>query len=83
MLPDFATAVLFLVSSQAPSVCLSGKQRVDEDEELGGNDTDKRKQKYSKKNLPHCHFVHHKTHMDSPGFEPGLRDDRSATNRFT
>jgi hypothetical protein len=26
--------------------------------------------KYSKKNLLHCHFIHHKSDMDSPGIEP-------------
>jgi hypothetical protein len=29
------------------------------------------KLKYSKKILSQCHFVHHKSHMDRPGIEPG------------
>jgi hypothetical protein len=28
------------------------------------------KTKYSKKNLFHCDFVHHKSHMDWQGIEP-------------
>jgi hypothetical protein len=31
----------------------------------------RRKRKISKKNLPQCHFVHHKFHMDCLGIETG------------
>jgi hypothetical protein len=31
--------------------------------------TDGGKLKYSEKNLSHCHFVHHQSHMNGPGFE--------------
>jgi hypothetical protein len=34
------------------------------------NKTDRGKPKYSEKNLPQCHFVHHKSHMDRLGIEP-------------
>jgi hypothetical protein len=35
------------------------------------NDIDRRKPKYSGKNLSQCHFVNHKFHMNWPGIEPG------------
>jgi hypothetical protein len=47
------------------------------------NDIDRRKPKNSEKNLSQCQFVHHKSHMDWPGSEPGLRVERPLTNRLS
>jgi hypothetical protein len=35
------------------------------------------------KNLSQCYFVHHKSHMDTPGSNPGLCGERPATNRLS
>jgi hypothetical protein len=35
------------------------------------NEIDRIKPKYSGENLSQCQFVHHKSYMDWPGFEPG------------
>jgi hypothetical protein len=35
------------------------------------NKIDRGKLKYSEKNLSQCRFVHHKSHLERPGIEPG------------
>jgi hypothetical protein len=47
------------------------------------NDTDRGKPKIWEKILSHCHFVHHKFHMDQHGSKPGLCGERPATNRLS
>jgi hypothetical protein len=34
-------------------------------------------------NLPRRYFVHHKSHLPDPGVNPGRRDGRPVTNRFS
>jgi hypothetical protein len=33
--------------------------------------------------LPHCNFVHHKSHMTRPGLEPGPPGGKPVTNRLS
>jgi hypothetical protein len=35
------------------------------------NGTDREELKYSERNLSQCHFVHHKSHVERFGLEPG------------
>jgi hypothetical protein len=46
-------------------------QMIYESGEPQWNDTAKETPKNSEKNPPHCYFVHHKSHMDRLGCEPG------------
>jgi hypothetical protein len=34
-------------------------------------------------NLHQCHFINHKSQMTWPALEPGRRDGKQATNRFS
>jgi hypothetical protein len=44
------------------------------------NDTDMEKLKYSKINLPYCHAVHHKCHMNALGANSDFLGEKPATN---
>jgi len=49
-------------------------------DELRWNNIDRRKPKNSEINPCQCYFFRHKSYMDRPGREPGLRRERPATN---
>jgi len=46
------------------------------------NNNDRGKLEPSVRNLCQHHFIHHKSQTDCSGIEPGLRDERPATNRL-
>jgi hypothetical protein len=55
-------------------ICSGNKESIREEKtsmEHWWNDTDKGKQKYWEKNLPQCHFAHHKFHTDKSWMELG------------
>jgi hypothetical protein len=47
----------------------------------GWNDPDEVKPNYSQINLFQCYFVHHKSYMEYPDIEPGLRREKAAGRR--
>jgi hypothetical protein len=69
--PGFSDEHCFLEGSHASSVCPSRRSNMKTDMKHGWDDTDKRKPKYSEKNLSLRHSDRHKPHTDWPGNEPG------------
>jgi hypothetical protein len=47
------------------------------------NEIERGKRKNLGKNMSQCHFVHHKSHMDWPGIEPGPPRWEAAANRLS
>ena len=71
--PRLPKSIAFLEGSETSSVCLPGKSNMCMQTSLEHwwNDNNRGKPKYSEKNPSHCHFVHHKPHIELPGFELG------------
>jgi hypothetical protein len=55
----------------------------DDDGEVGGMSGFVRRTEVLGENIPRPHFVHHKSHLQDPGGNPGRRGGKPATNRFS
>lgn len=72
-LPSVPEGTVLLAWSQTWPACCSDKNSIQSQASMQQwwYDTVRGKRKYSKKNLPHCHFTHHMSYINGPGIEPG------------
>jgi hypothetical protein len=82
MLPEFRSSIAFFGGFQASPVCPSGNSDVymKISIEHWCDDTDRGTRKYWERSLSQCHFDQYKFHMAGLGQNPGVRDERPATD---